>query len=284
MKRILALLVAVSTALSMCGCKNDKDSKTDSSKADDSFVEINPEVEVKNYSTEVVSNTFEGFSDFTITSDHTNTFFATLSCDAPEGLADGTYSSPDVTATVDGVPVDDEDKLAYIYVSGGKATITVAYFGGYVKKDSQMSVTVKNFNKLLEPETEEDIITYYDVSDETVLEGTLSLSTFAENSFGYYRFDAKASGGNFVELNKNSAAINGAEGIFATATPNAESLVVVLNDSEEISFDVCQQTVIYDGDGNPTDKYNLTFIFSDTEKEINLDDVTDVKINGTSLM
>lgn len=284
MKRIGALLSVAFVAISMCGCNNNKDSKTDSTKPTESFVEISPEAHVKSYSTQVVSNTFDGFSDFIISSDHTNTFFTTLTCDAPKGLEDGTYSSPDVTATVDGVPVSDDDRLAYVYVSGGKATVTVAYFGGYVKKGSEMSVTVKNFNKLLEPENEEDIITYYDISNETVLEGTLVLNTYAENSFGYYRLDASAVGGNYIELNKNSAAIDGAEEIFKDNSPTSEALVVVLNDGEEVTFDVCQQTVIYDEEGNPTNKYNLTFIFSDTNKEINLDDVTDIKIASSSMM
>lgn len=284
MKRIIAMTLSVAVALSMCGCKS-KDKKEDKKTAATSlqFSEISPDIEVKEkFDIEITENSFSELSEFTSIHNHSSVFFANLMCKTPESLADGIYSSPDVKATVNGNSFDTEN-MGYIYVSQGKATITISFFAGYVQKNDEISVTIKNFNKLNEPENESDAINYSDVSDEVVLEGTLSIKTTAKEPFGYYKYDISDINGEEFSLANNSASIKGAEGIFSEA-PDVTALVVVLENNEEIVFDFVTQNFEYDEEGEPTDKYDLVFMFKDANKSIDLGKVTDIKINGESIL
>ncbi len=281
MKRIIAVALSLALSLSMCGCKSKdkkKDKKTSATSVE--FHEISPEVEIKEkFDIEITDNTFTRLSNFTSTHNHSTVFFANIMCDAPKELADGIYSSPDVKATVNGKSFD-KDNLSYVYVSQGKATITVTFFAGYVKKDDEISVTIKNFNKLNKPEDEGEILDYSDISDEVVLEGSLTIKTIAKENFGYYKYDIND---NELSLVDNSASIKGANEIFGE-NPDLNALVVVLDNNEEITFDFFTQTFITDAEGNPTEKYDLVFMFEDIKKTIDLSKVTDVKLNGESIV
>lgn len=284
MKRIIAMTLSLALALSMCGCKS-KDKKEDKKTSATSveFHEISPEAEPKEkFDVEITDNTFTKLSEFTTTHNHSSVFFANIMCKAPDDIADGIYSSPDVKATVNGKSFD-KDNLSYIYVSQGRATITVTFFAGYVKKDDEISVTIKNFNKLNEPEEDGAILDYSDISDEVVLEGALTIKTVAKENFGFYKYDLSDINGEEISLVDSSASIKGANGIFGK-TPDVNAIVVVLDNNEEITFDFFTQTFITDAEGNPTEKYDLVFMFEDTKKTIDLSKVTDIKINGESIV
>ena len=274
MKKTLCVVLSALMAVTACGCKN-ADGKKKSSP------ETSSEQASYQFKTEVTKNTFKELSDFEITSDHSNAFSVMLTCDTPDGLEDGIYSSPEVTASAGEIKCD--ETLGYITVNGEKSVITLSILSGYVKKGTCLTLTATNFNKLREPENETDYISYDDISDETVLEGTLSVTSVCDESFGYFKSDLSQIGGGYITLNELSATITNANGIFKEE-PTCEKLTVELADGTEISFDIMNKSFVYDKNGNQTDEYSLNFIFSDETKTIDLDAVTDIRIDSTSVM
>ena len=283
MKKIIALSLSLAVAVSMCGCndKDKKDSKKTTTTSVLEFVELPPDT-YEGFEIEVTHNSFAGLSDFTTIHNNSSVFFANLVCNAPEGLADGVYGCPDVKATVNGVDFNREN-LAYIYVSQGKATITLSFFAGYVKKNSEISVTLNNFNKLREPENSDDTVSYDETTDEIVLKGSLTIRTTADKDFGYYKFDLSDLNGGSVSLSDTTATITGAEGVFGE-NADAKALTVILDNGEKVTFDFCTKNHKYDDEGNPTEEYDLVFMFDDSAKTINLASVTDIRINDASVM
>ena len=285
MKKTLAFAICLAAACAMCGCgEKDGDKKTTSANNNsDSQIKINADSDSPAvFAIEISQITFEGLSDFSVNySDHSSNFMTAVSCTVPEGLEDGTYTSPDVQAFVNETPCEEE--LAYIFVTGDSAVINLSFYAGYVPECDEITVTIKDFNKFLEAENEGDMITYYDISDETVLEGSLKLKTTAEESFGYYKFDISHLGGEYVVLNDVACSVEGADGVF-TQTPSAEDVVIVMKDKTEITFDNCVQAYVYDEDGNPTEEYSLELCMNDSDVKIDLENVADVIICEQSVL
>lgn len=286
-KRIIAVLLSLTLAATLCGC-NDKDKKDKKDKKTDTsaikFEELTPEPveQAGAFDIEITENTFSFIKDCVVTSDSVNDIFISFVCNAPEGVDDGLYSSPEAYASVNGKEVDIEN-LAYVYVSGPTATVTLSSDLGYVKKGDEIIISVKNFNTLREPEDEEDIVGYTDFTDKVAIEGSLSVKTTATKAFGSYKCDLSAIGGEELALGEFVCTVTGAFGVFGDI-PKSDVLEIVYEDGTTECFDTVSHNFEYDEDGNPTERYNLTFSFSDDKQSVKLDNISDIRLNGKSVM
>ncbi|MBE6836757.1 MAG: hypothetical protein E7509_02010 [Ruminococcus sp.] len=276
MKKIIALGLSLLLAISMCGCE-DKDKK-DSGKNTSSFKEISPDVVPQYMNSDFTENTFSTLGEMTLTSDCSNIYYANIYCDAPEGVEQGFYSSPEVTVSVDGVAFDVENS-AYINVSSNRAIISVSAYVGYVKKDSEITVTVKNFNKLNNPESHD----YNDVSDEVVISGSFTLKSKTEKNFGHLRYSLEELGADNIVISEKTVTINNSLSLLGK-TPDAKSLVIVLKDNSEVTYDSVSTYNSSDDDEKTEDILNVSFYFEDEDKQIDLGEISDVKINGESII
>lgn len=283
MKKIISMSLSVALALSMCGCgeKDKKDNKKNSQSSSEINV-IQPDVTPQFMDSQLTENTFSFLGEVKVNCNCSNVFYANLFCTAPEGIADGVYSSPDVTATVDGNTFDIEN-LAYININNGKATVSVSAFVGFVKKDSVITVTVKNFNELNPPEEEGMSVAFDDISDKTVIEGSFTLKSTADEDFGYLRYELLNDDFSYIALNNNTATIHHAQGLL-DKNADADCLTVVMSDNSKINFDICVPYI--DGDNNDEDNeiYNFVLTFEDKDKTINLGEVKDIMLNGESVI
>lgn len=278
MKKIIALALAALICLSAAACKkSDKDDKY-SSAPEKSQGEI---LEGEGFETRITEETFETLGDFIVNSDHSGVYVTTLCCEKPADLADGVYGCPSLSVTVNGK--DCPDKLAYMVVSGEVAAVNISFFGGYVEKDSKISVTLTDFNKLNEPEEEGESVDYDDVSDETVLSGKISLEITAEESFGFLRWDFEDKDGARLTVNYTALSFENCEKLFSER-PTHDSVTVLLSDNTEIKFDNCCIINKLDEEGNQLTQYDAVFNFDDTEKTIDISKVSEVRINGNNIL
>lgn len=276
MKRILALGLSVLLALSMCACDDKDDKKTTTTP----FKEVSPDIVPQFFTTDISENTFASLGKMEITCNSSNIFYANIYCDAPKGVAEGFYSSPEVTASVDGVAFDVENS-AYINVSSERATISVSAFVGYVKEGSEITVSVKNFNKL--NEQDDETVDYNDISDEVVISGSLTIKSKSDINFGHLRYDLSDMGADLITISEKSATVTDALQLLGDA-PEASSLVIVLKDNSEVAFDTTTTYLTTDDDEATPDKTNVSFFFEGEKKQLDLGEIADVKINGTSVV
>lgn len=284
MKRLILAAAAAAVMAVSCGCNKD-DSKGDSSSGkknvpDSSFVELEPDIASSDPEIEVTENTFDWLENCSWQADDFSSFMATASCENSAGLPEGSYSSPEVTAKVNGQPC--AEASAYLTVTDSTIIMNVSFSGCYVLKDSDIEMTVKDFNSL---NTQEDeTIDYSDISDETVFEGTVSLKSKAVENFGYLLFLPEQSLGiEQITLGVNSVTLTKCQDIFSSGEPTADVLSVELADGSVVTYDVCTIVPEYDEEDEPTGRYDAIFSFSDMEKVIAPEQVKSVSVNGKTV-
>lgn len=273
-------IICAVTAISLCGCNDDgksnSEEKTDTTV---SFVQNSIDPIEEKIPSEIASSTFEGLGEMNIYSDCSNEFFSVIYAKNTLSIPDGIYSSPNVSATVNGKAVELE-RLAYIIVSGDSINMSVSFNGGFVEKGSEICVTVENFNKLREAVDEDDFVDYDEYTDEAVLEGRLEIKATTNVSFGNFCFD-------FSDDERLVVGNSGASFENALKTlgekPNVEQLVLVTKAGTEVKFDKVYDNHYCDEEGNLLEDYTATFFFDD-DRRIDLGEIEDIKLCGESLI
>lgn len=294
MKKTLAVIIALA-AIASTGCNKNKDAENQSVETSDilgdiSFSEIGLDdddfeavVTPAASRIQVTENTFDWLADYDIQADDANTYMATFTCLNSSGLEEGIYSSPDVEIKADGN--SPASSLAYMMVSDSGISVNVSFSGIYIQKDEEISVTIKNFNALNEPEEGEETVDYNDISDETVFEGTLSFATTASDDFGYIYYEfGEGSGISSISVGQTNATLENCRDMFSDSEVSAEDVVVKLSDGSEISFDSCYKALEYDEEGEVIGEYDLLFSFDDESEEIDLSEFVSISAKGKVLI
>lgn len=280
--KVILTAFFVLTALSFGACNNDGSSDKTNTTTDNSLSVSRPIVSTaENISCEIVSNTFENITDMKIYSDYSNVFFSVINAKNTLDVPDGTYSSPNVTATVNGENVTLE-RTAYINVSGENISMSVSFNGGFVKKGSEIYVSVENFNKLREPKDETDFVGYDEYTDEVVFKGKLEISAKTDVDFGNYCFDYSQNGAGILVVSGSNASFSDALNVLGTK-PSVDDIVLVTKAGTQIKFDSVSDLHNTDDEGNRLDQYTAIYSFDD-DRKVDLAEIDDILLLGESLL